>query len=81
MGRPPAAYPRGVAVDTAPESVDLPLMGAAPRWLRGIFWANLVAQVGIVITGGIVRVTGSGTRLPDVAGVCGRLDHTDLGTD
>lgn len=64
MGRPPAAYPRGVAVDTAPESVDLPLMGAAPRWLRGIFWANLVAQVGIVITGGIVRVTGSGLGCP-----------------
>ena len=39
-------------------------MGAAPRWLRGIFWANLVAQVGIVITGGIVRVTGSGLGCP-----------------
>ncbi len=64
MARRPAAYPRGVAVDTASESVDLPVIGAAPRWLRGIFWANLVAQVGIVITGGIVRVTGSGLGCP-----------------
>jgi cytochrome c oxidase assembly protein subunit 15 len=51
-------------VDTAQESVDLPVIGAAPRWLRGVFWANLVAQIGIVITGGIVRVTGSGLGCP-----------------
>jgi len=53
-----------VAVETAPDPVDLPLTGAAPSWLRGVFWANLVAQVGIVITGGIVRVTGSGLGCP-----------------
>jgi len=53
-----------VAVDTAADPVDLPLAGVAPRWLQGIFWANLVAQVGIVITGGIVRVTGSGLGCP-----------------
>ena len=40
------------------------MIGSAPRWLRGVFWANLVAQVGIVITGGIVRVTGSGLGCP-----------------
>ena len=51
-------------MDTAQESVDLPVIGAAPRWLRGVFWANLVAQIGIVITGGIVRVTGSGLGCP-----------------
>lgn len=38
--------------------------GAAPRWLRGIFIANLVAQIGIVVTGGIVRLTGSGLGCP-----------------
>ena len=36
----------------------------APRWLRGIFVANLVAQIGIVVTGGIVRLTGSGLGCP-----------------
>ena len=36
----------------------------APRWLRGIFWANLVAQIGIVVTGGIVRLTDSGLGCP-----------------
>ncbi len=53
-----------VAVDTAPESVGLPAPTAAPTWLRRLFWANLIAQVGIVITGGIVRVTGSGLGCP-----------------
>lgn len=30
------------------------------RWARRILWANLVAQIGIVVTGGAVRLTGSG---------------------
>lgn len=38
--------------------------GAAPRWLRGIFVANLAAQIAIVVTGGIVRLTGSGLGCP-----------------
>jgi heme a synthase len=38
--------------------------GRAPRWLRGVFIANLVAQIGIVVTGGIVRLTGSGLGCP-----------------
>lgn len=38
--------------------------GAAPRWLLNIFRANLVAQVGIVVTGGLVRLTGSGLGCP-----------------
>ena len=57
-------YARIVALDTAEESVDLPLSAVAPKWLRRIFWANLVAQIGIVITGGVVRVTGSGLGCP-----------------
>jgi cytochrome c oxidase assembly protein subunit 15 len=44
--------------------VGLPAPTAAPTWLRRLFWANLIAQVGIVITGGIVRVTGSGLGCP-----------------
>lgn len=36
----------------------------APRWLRAIFIANLVAQTGIVLTGGLVRLTGSGLGCP-----------------
>lgn len=42
----------------------MPVTAPAPRWLRRIFWANLIAQIGIVITGGIVRVTGSGLGCP-----------------
>jgi cytochrome c oxidase assembly protein subunit 15 len=52
-----------VAVDTAPQARLSPT-GTAPGWLRNVFRANLVAQVGIVITGGIVRVTGSGLGCP-----------------
>ena len=44
--------------------MGVPVSSAAPRWLRRIFWANLIAQIGIVITGGIVRVTGSGLGCP-----------------
>ncbi len=51
-----------MAVDTVRESVNLTT--SAPVWLQRVFWANLVAQVGIVITGGIVRVTGSGLGCP-----------------
>ncbi len=36
----------------------------APRGLRRLFVANLIAQIGIVITGGIVRLTGSGLGCP-----------------
>lgn len=39
-------------------------VGRAPRWLRGVFIANLIAQIGIVVTGGIVRLTGSGLGCP-----------------
>lgn len=30
------------------------------RWARPALWANLVAQIGIIVTGGAVRLTGSG---------------------
>lgn len=34
------------------------------RGLRRLYLANLIAQIGIVITGGIVRITGSGLGCP-----------------
>jgi heme a synthase len=34
------------------------------RWLSPVLLANLVAQVGIVVTGGLVRLTGSGLGCP-----------------
>ena len=34
------------------------------RWLRPLAWATLVANIGIVVTGGAVRLTGSGLGCP-----------------
>jgi cytochrome c oxidase assembly protein subunit 15 len=34
------------------------------RWLTPVLIANLVAQIGIVVTGGLVRLTGSGLGCP-----------------
>jgi cytochrome c oxidase assembly protein subunit 15 len=34
------------------------------RWLRPLAWATLIANIGIVITGGAVRLTGSGLGCP-----------------
>jgi cytochrome c oxidase assembly protein subunit 15 len=39
-------------------------VGITRPWLRRILLANLVAQVGIVLTGGVVRLTGSGLGCP-----------------
>ena len=46
--------------------VEFPLGrdGRAPKAVRGIYVANLVAQGAIVVTGGIVRLTGSGLGCP-----------------
>ena len=41
-----------------------PAGGAAPLWLRRVYVANLVAQMGIIVTGGIVRLTSSGLGCP-----------------
>ena len=38
--------------------------GRAPAWLRRLFLANLIAQMAIVVTGGVVRLTGSGLGCP-----------------
>lgn len=41
-----------------------PASEPASPWLRRILIANLVGQVGIVVTGGLVRLTGSGLGCP-----------------
>jgi cytochrome c oxidase assembly protein subunit 15 len=38
--------------------------GAVPRWALRVFQANLVGQIMIVVTGGVVRLTGSGLGCP-----------------
>lgn len=47
-----------------PADPATPQTRCAPRWLQIIFYANLVAQTAIVVTGGLVRVTGSGLGCP-----------------
>jgi len=37
-----------------------PVAHRASPWTRRALWANLVAQIGIIVTGGAVRLTGSG---------------------
>ena len=43
--------------------------------LRRLALASIVANVGIVVTGGAVRLTASGPRLPDLAPVHRRVVH------
>ncbi len=40
------------------------MSGRSPRTVRGIYLANLIAQMAIVVTGAIVRITGSGLGCP-----------------
>ena len=51
------AHPRGTAVATSGRGPRWP---GARRWTRAVLVANLVAQTGIIVTGGAVRLTGSG---------------------
>lgn len=54
-----------MSTSTAALTMDPPQMsGRSPRSIRGIYIANLVAQAGIVVTGAIVRITGSGLGCP-----------------
>lgn len=41
-----------------------PVSTVAPRWLQTIFWLNLIGQTAIILTGGLVRLTGSGLGCP-----------------
>ncbi|MEZ5116816.1 MAG: COX15/CtaA family protein [Candidatus Nanopelagicales bacterium] len=61
MTATPDATSLGVPAEAPPTSgTD----GRAAGWVRGVYVANLVAQTGIVLTGGLVRVTGSGLGCP-----------------
>lgn len=74
---PPGARRRGLrpsptlsTVTTSPPAPVVPAPpaasrdGRAPRWARRIYVANLVAQIAIVVTGAIVRLTSSGLGCP-----------------
>ena len=56
MGVIPSARP----VDRPPGRAA----GAPDRWLRPLGWASLVANIVLVVTGGAVRLTGSGLGCP-----------------
>jgi cytochrome c oxidase assembly protein subunit 15 len=49
---------------TSPRTSAGPSAPALARWLSPVLLADLVAQVGIVVTGGLVRLTGSGLGCP-----------------
>lgn len=60
----PAAPASPSPSPTGPGPVESPGQAAMPAWIRYAMLANLVAQIGIVVTGGLVRVTGSGLGCP-----------------
>lgn len=49
---------------THQSSVELQGIPHAPQWRRPILLGNVIAQVAIVVTGGLVRLTGSGLGCP-----------------
>lgn len=51
-------------VSTHPGGLPVREAGRSPAWVRRIYIANLVAQSGIILTGAIVRITGSGLGCP-----------------
>lgn len=60
-----AIYPWFVLASDSPTRTAVPLAPSpVSSGIRGIFMANLVVQVGIVVTGGLVRVTASGLGCP-----------------
>ena len=68
VGRDPDADPattlRGVTSTVDRLAPALPSPGRAARWLRPAALASLVANIAIVVTGGVVRLTGSGLGCP-----------------
>ena len=67
-GTEPRARPTTLAAVVASHSSTVPVAQALPSpvspGVRRIFAANLVAQVAIVVSGGLVRLTGSGLGCP-----------------
>src|SRR4051812_46544585 len=68
VSAPSAPLPPSVADDTAapvrPPGRWGRLLDVPARLLRPVLLLNVVAQVGIVVTGGLVRLTGSGLGCP-----------------
>lgn len=65
MTTPPSTSPQTGRPETlASPTLSQRLMGwlpaVRPGWVRPVLIANLVGEIGIVVTGGIVRLTGSG---------------------
>lgn len=61
MSTPAPASPSGTAHDAAPASPERPDPFARFRgWTRGVLIANVIGQIAIILTGGAVRLTGSG---------------------
>ena len=62
---PPETYPRGVtAAPVSTPSTTAPATSTGAVWLPRILLFNLVVEVLIVVTGGLVRLTGSGLGCP-----------------
>jgi cytochrome c oxidase assembly protein subunit 15 len=53
-----------LGLSTQPESRAVDEPGVVAPWIRKVFWANYLAQIAIVITGGVVRLTASGLGCP-----------------
>lgn len=51
-------------MQTVPAPVSAPAALPVPRWAWWVFVANLVGQIAIIVTGGVVRLTGSGLGCP-----------------
>ncbi len=61
MSTPPPALDPGTTARPAGDGVARPdRLAPLRRWTRPVLVANLVAQIGIIVTGGAVRLTGSG---------------------
>ena len=59
-----AIYPRDVTIHSPTEQAPNPVSAPPNPWLRRVMLTNLVLEVGIVVTGGLVRLTGSGLGCP-----------------
>lgn len=57
-------YVTATTLDMSTDPRRLRDPGRSPRWVRGVYIANLVVQSGIILTGAIVRITGSGLGCP-----------------
>ncbi len=57
-----------MTTDTSPaapvDATEVAPDGRSPRWVRRVYGANLVAQGAIIVTGAVVRLTGSGLGCP-----------------